>query len=107
MTAPSAHSTVDDNVTAALEILRVYRRLSHKELIVASGIGKSKMIRRRADGGWTADEVQRLADALKVPVAAFYNGPDALLGGIPHAEGGPVITSSFSTPFCGAPARAA
>lgn len=79
-------SPVDHNVTRALELLRVYRELSHKELIVASGIGKSKMIRRRDKGGWTAAEIDQLARALDVEVSVFYNGADALLNIVRRAE---------------------
>lgn len=71
--------SIDSNVTGVLEILIAYRRVSFKELIVATGIGKSTMIRRRAQGGWSAAEVARLAEVLDVPISVFYEGPEKLI----------------------------
>lgn len=78
-TNPVEESPVDLNVTRVLEILLAFRQVSLKELIIATGIGKSTMIRRRAAGGWSAAEVANLATALDVPVAVFYADPQTLL----------------------------
>lgn len=78
-TASVEPSVVDDNVTRVVEILQAYKRLSLNELIIASGIGKSTLIRRRHAGGWSAAEVARLAEIFEVPVSVFYDGPDNLI----------------------------
>lgn len=69
---------VDVSVTRVMEILRTYKNESWNELILATGIGKHTMIRRRAHGGWTAAEVAILAAHFDKPVSVFYAGPDAL-----------------------------
>lgn len=69
---------VDLAVTRVVEILRVYKDESWSELILATGIGKHTMIRRRAHGGWTAAEVATLAQHFDQPVSVFYAGPEAL-----------------------------
>lgn len=80
-TAHAERSPIDHNVSQVVEILMAYRGLKLKELIVATGIGKSTMIRRRATGGWSADEVARLSAALDAPVSVFYDGAEVLLKG--------------------------
>lgn len=70
--------SVDRAVTRVMEILRTYKDESWNELILATGIEKHTLIRRRARGGWTAAEVATLAEHFDKPVSVFYAGPDAL-----------------------------
>lgn len=69
---------VDRNISRVLKLLMTYREQSLNELLLAVGMNKSTMIRRRAQGGWSAEEVGRLAVHFDVPVSAFYEGADAL-----------------------------
>ena len=80
--SPIESPSTDQNVTAVIKLLRAYLDQSLNEVILGSGIDKSKMIRRRRDGGWTADEISRLAAHFGVTPQAFYDGPDALMTGL-------------------------
>lgn len=69
---------VDRNISRVLKLLIAYREQPLNELLMAVGMNKSTMLRRRAHGGWSAEEVGRLAAHFDVPISAFYEGADAL-----------------------------
>lgn len=83
MSEAQSEMAVDARVTRVVEILLAYKQESWSELMIATGIGKSTMIRRKSRGGWSAAEVAVLAEHFDAPVELFYQGPDALFRGGP------------------------
>lgn len=80
MTEPVAAPAVDvdRNISKVVKLLLDYHEQSVNELLLAVGMNKSTMIRRRAHGGWSAEEVSRLAQHFDKPIWVFYDGPLAL-----------------------------
>jgi len=67
--------TTSERINRKIRALMAYRSLSAEDFCQSTGMNRSAYYRRmRGDGSWSADELERAAEALGVDVADLFKG---------------------------------
>ena len=76
----------DTRISATVNGLAASQGLSKERLAELIGMSRSTFFRHLASGGWSAVEVQQLADVLGVTVGDLYDGLGGRLGRLPRLD---------------------
>jgi transcriptional regulator with XRE-family HTH domain len=107
-TVQAQEAEVDRNIRRVASLLCLYREIAHRDLAKLMGISQPGMsARMNGKQAFRTVEVAQLAEIFEVPVAIFFEGPEALLsssvGGV-STKLDPTIPGLTCVPL---PARAA
>jgi DNA-binding Xre family transcriptional regulator len=69
----------DDPIRGVIRVLLALRNEAQADLIAATGISKSTLIRRMDQGGWKLRELQAIAAHFDVDTSVLLSGPQELV----------------------------
>ena len=80
------NTQTDTKISATVNGLAASQGLSKERLAELIGMSRSTFFRHLSSGGWSAAEVQQLADVLGVSVGELYDGLGGRLGRLPRLD---------------------